>query len=123
MSDGARVEVEGDERLASTLRDAADELADPATALDKSGRLVEQRARAGAPVDTGALANSIRATREGVEVLVGPNVGVYAAVQEYGSAHTPAHPYLRPALDYSDTVVTGYFKTDADKALSKVKGA
>ena len=123
MSDSARVEVEGDERLASTLRAASDEIGEPDRALDSAGRLVEQRARGGAPVDTGALANSIRATREGVEISVGPTVGVYAAVQEYGSDTTPAHPYLRPALDYSDTVIVGLFKSDADKALSKVRGA
>jgi HK97 gp10 family phage protein len=123
VTDTAGVTVEGDEQLASTLSRAADEIAEPSKALDDAGRLVEQRARAGAPVDTGALARSISATRSGVEVTVGPQVGVYAAVQEYGSATTPAHPYLRPALDYSDTVIEGYFKTDADKALSKVKGA
>lgn len=123
MSDAARVEVKGDDELASSLRRAADEIADPDRALDASGRLVEQRARAGAPVDTGALARSITATREGVEVRVGPNVGVYAAVQEYGSATTPAHPYLRPALDYSERVVTGLFLDDTNKALSKVEGA
>lgn len=123
MSDTARVEVEGDEELSRSLRRAADELADPSTALDKSGRLVEQRAREGAPYDTGALQRSIKATRAGVEVQVGPNVGVYAAVQEYGSSHTPAHPYLRPALDYADTTVTGYFRDDANRALSRVEGA
>lgn len=123
MSDKAGVTVEGDDELAATLRRAADEIGEPTKALDDAGRLVEQRARDAAPVDTGALARSITATREGVAVLVGPNVGVYAAVQEYGSATTPAHPYLRPALDYSDTVITGMFKDDADRALSKVKGA
>lgn len=123
MTDKASVEVEGDKELSRSLARAADELGDPTTALDKSGRLVEQRARSGAPYDTGALQRSIKATREGVEVLVGPSVGVYGAVQEFGSSHTPAHPYLRPALDYSDTVVTGYFRDDADRALSRVKGA
>ena len=123
MSDAARVEVKGDDELAATLHRAADEIAEPTKALDDAGRLVEQRARSGAPVDTGALSRSIKATRSGVEVTVGPAVGVYAAVQEYGSSHTPAHPYLRPALDYSETVITGYFRDDADKALSRVKGA
>jgi HK97 gp10 family phage protein len=123
VTDTARVEVTGEDELATSLRRAADEIAEPTRALDNAGRLVEQRARSGAPVDTGALSRSITATREGVEILVGPNVGVYAAVQEYGSATTPAHPYLRPALDYSETVVTGYFRDDADRALSRVKGA
>ena len=123
MSDTARVEVKGGDELADSLRRAADEIAEPTRALDNAGRLVEQRARSGAPVDSGALARSISATRSGTEVRVGPHVGVYAAVQEYGSATTPAHPYLRPALDYSEAVVTGYFKDDADRALSRVEGA
>jgi HK97 gp10 family phage protein len=123
VSDKARVEVEGDDELARSLARAADEIGEPTSALDKSGRLVEQRAKEGAPYDTGALQRSIKATREGVEVSVGTSVGVYAAVQEYGSAHTPAHPYLRPALDYADTTVTGYFRDDADRALARVKGA
>jgi HK97 gp10 family phage protein len=123
VTDKASVTVEGDDELAASLRRAADEIAEPTRALDNSGRIVEQRARAGAPVDTGALARSIHATRQGVEVHVGPTVGIYAAVQEYGSSHTPAHPYLRPALDYSERVVTGLFLDDTNKALAKVEGA
>ena len=118
------VKVEGAERLNDTLKRAADDLDEMSDALDDAGRLVEQRARSGAPVDTGALANSIRADRSGVEVLVGPGLAeVYPAVQEFGSNHTPAHPYLRPALDVSNTIIVGYFERDANKALSKVKGA
>lgn len=123
MSDASRVEVEGADALASTLHHAAEEIGDMSDALDDAGRLVQTRARGYAPVDTGALAASIEATRSGVEVHVGSAVGVYAGVQEYGSATTPAHPYLRPALDYSQTVILGYFERDANKALAKVKGA
>jgi HK97 gp10 family phage protein len=28
-----------------------------------------------------------------------PNTARYGGVQEFGSAHTPAHPYIRPTLD------------------------
>lgn len=37
---------------------------------------------------------------------------IYANVQEYGSATTPAHPYIRPALDED--------KRAARKAMLKV---
>lgn len=123
MTGTARIDVDGDERLASTLHGAAEDIGDMSDALDAAARIVEERARSGAPVDTGELARSITAFRSGVEIAVGPNVGVYAAVQEYGSATTPAHPYLAPALDYSNTVIVGYFNDEADRALNKVKGA
>lgn len=123
MTSATRVEVEGAEQLASTLRRAADDIEQPERALDDAGRLVATRARGYAPVDTGALANSIEASREGAEVKVGTGIGVYAGVQEYGSSHTPAHPYMRPALDYSSTVIVNYVRRDVDAALGKVKGA
>lgn len=122
MSKAARVEVEGADKLASTLRDAADDIDEPTRALDASARLVQTRARGGAPVDTGALSNSIEARRAGatVEVVAGMP---YAPYQEYGTVNVPAHPYMRPALDYSETVIVGYFKADTDASLRKVKGA
>lgn len=59
-------------------------------------------ARAMAPVDTGALRDSIAVTENGV------GVGVpYASFVEYGTSDTPAQPYLRPAadtVDYSHTI-------------------
>lgn len=124
MTNATRVEVKGDDELAASLKRAADDIGDMSDALDDAGQLVEQRARSGAPVDTGALANSIAVARSGVEILVGPGIGdAYPGVQEFGSSTTPAHPYLRPALDYSEVIVTGFFTRDADKALSHVKGA
>ena len=118
-----KVDVEGDERLAATLDNAADDLTDMHDALEQAGRIVQARARAGAPVRTGALARSITATATATEVQVGPHVGVYAGVQEYGSATTPAHPYLRPALDASNTLILGVFTEETNQALHRVKGA
>jgi HK97 gp10 family phage protein len=36
---------------------------------------------------------------------------IYAAVQEYGSSDTPAHPYIRPGIDYSKREAIKAMKT------------
>jgi HK97 gp10 family phage protein len=114
--------VVGADRLAATLRGAADDIRDLSAAQQSAGRLVEQRSRSGAPVRTGALARSIRSSTTGAEVHVTSPLR-YAGVQEYGSNHTPAHPYMRPALSYSTPIIVGLYEADVQRALAKVKGA
>lgn len=123
MTNGASVNVDGDERLASTLHDAADDVADLSKAKHDAGRIVEERARAGAPRDTGALVSSIASTVEGTDVLIASSLPVYPGVQEYGSTHTPAHPYMRPALEASTTQIVDLFEDDVRKTIDQVKGA
>ncbi len=68
-----------------------------------AGATVEERAKALAPVLTGALRDSIQTKLEDGDVFVG-TVGIeYARFQEFGF-HDPAgafhiHPFLRPAAD------------------------
>lgn len=60
---------------------------------------VEAQAKVRAPVDTGALRNSIHGTMTGEtegEVAVGVEYGVY---QEYGTRYMPAHPFMTPAAE------------------------
>jgi HK97 gp10 family phage protein len=60
---------------------------------------VESRAKQRAPVDTGALKNSLRATeREKLlwQVADGVEYGIF---QELGTSRMPAHPFLVPALE------------------------
>lgn len=65
-----------------------------ATALE-----VETDAKQRAPVDTGTLRRSIHTERPTpLSAVVGTDV-VYAAVQEYGGGHAPAHPYMTPAAE------------------------
>lgn len=70
--------------------------------LKRRGIKVQRRARQLAPVDTGRLRSSIgeELARSGSLLIerVGTDVD-YAAFQELGTSRTPAHPYLRPALD------------------------
>jgi len=119
----ARIEIDGADRFADTLREVPKKMADGG-GLEKAGRAAAQNAAARAPVLTGDLARSVHAVRvTPTAVLVVASVGVYAAVQEYGSSTTPAHPYMRPAMDSTGTVAVGYLKDDADAALRTVKGA
>lgn len=122
MTKESRVEVDGADRFASTLHRAAEEMGELDQAQEAAGRLVEQRARSGAPVKTGDLARSITASVTGTEVHVSSPLK-YAGVQEYGSTHTPAHPYMRPALGNSSAQIVALYAVDAQRALGKVQGA
>lgn len=55
---------------------------------------VAETAKSLAPVDTGALRDSIAQTSEGV-VVGAP----YAVFVEYGTSESPAQPFVRPAID------------------------
>ena len=83
----------------------------------KAMQRVEDRTKALAPVDSGALRDRIttkaaRAKRQrgsvkferqtGVEILTGPTgrqEGGYGAYQEFGTVDRPAQPFMRPAAD------------------------
>ena len=60
--------------------------------LTKAGSLVESKAKAGAPVKTGKLRNSISSKIEGIRrVIIGPKV-------DYGIYQEKMQPFMRPAL-------------------------
>lgn len=59
---------------------------------------IQAGAQQRAPVDTGTLRASIRASKVGPchwQVVVGVDYGVY---QEYGTVRNAAHPFMRPAV-------------------------
>ena len=69
--------------------------------LDRLGRRVVELARKYAPVETGFLRDAIGFTVRAVGSVLSLVVhcdAPYAAIQEYGGVHTPAHPFLRPAV-------------------------
>lgn len=71
-------------------------------ALQKAALDVEARAKTLAPVDTGALQNSISRDMVGTgnqaRVEIGPTVE-YGLYQELGTRRMAPQPYLGPALD------------------------
>lgn len=74
--------------------------------LQAGAFLVEGEAKLRAPVDTGALRSSIRATEiKSTEYSVGTNLD-YAIWQEYGTSRMAAQPYMRPALNLNrDSII------------------
>lgn len=70
--------------------------------LARLGLTVQNEARKLCPVDTGRLRSSISSSglqrdSRGAYVRVGTNVH-YAGHVEFGTRHSPAQPYMRPAL-------------------------
>jgi HK97 gp10 family phage protein len=117
-----RTEVEGAAELQASLSRVAANLDDLPAAGEKGGREVQHRAQSAAPVRTGALARSIRAEATGNEITVGTPVR-YAAFQEYGTVHTPAAPYLRPALEASTKTIVDAYTGEIENLLETVRGA
>lgn len=86
--------------------------------MQAAGVLVEN-AKSNAPVDTGALRQSIRSyttlsTSSDAEMSVGTDVP-YGVHQEFGTSVMPAHPFLRPAIEqtkdqYAAAVADGVWK-------------
>ena len=66
----------------------------------KTAHDIEADAKSLAPVDTGALRNSISATIAigGLSAEIGPTVH-YAPYLEYGTRRMPPQPYMGPAAD------------------------
>ena len=67
--------------------------------LEAGARVIEFHAKRIAPVDTGALRNSIMLDEVAPErAILGPHVE-YAEYVEFGTSRRGARPYLRPAVD------------------------
>jgi hypothetical protein len=123
VTDTSRVEVVGARELGASLNRAAGDLEDLEEADQKAGQLIKQRAQQLAPKVSGSLARSIDASTAGVGVTVGSDL-IYAGVQEYGwpGHNIVAQPFLRPAAEDTDQWVQ-FYEDEAQRALSKVKGA
>ena len=124
MAPPVQVHVQGDERLAATMKAAAKAVADMSGTSREAAELLAVSARGRAPVDTGALSQSItaEATHEGAQVS---SDLVYAGVQEWGwrARGIPAQPFMVPALDEHTERIADLYERAADAAIDKVKGA
>ena len=94
MSDFGEVE-----KLAADLRGAGPRAQMKAVkAVRKAAFDVQARAQSIAPVDTGALRNSISTSVSGPSAEVGPTVH-YGVYLEYGTSRMAPQPYRSPALE------------------------
>lgn len=68
----------------------------------KAALAVEAEAKTLAPVDTGALRNSIQAEKHPSQAFTWQvKVGMeYGAFVEYGTVNAPAQPFLTPAVEH-----------------------
>jgi HK97 gp10 family phage protein len=81
--------------------------------MEQAGAKVVARARELAPVDTGALRNSISFTYNTETMTLQIHADVfYAYWQEVGNSRVPAHPYLRPALREIGPIFGSAINTD-----------
>lgn len=111
--------IEGLEQLISKLNSLPDKLEKKVvrTAVRKGAILIRNKAREKAPTGTGTLKKSIkiRSNRAGngvVSFKIGPTNDkkkgtdiFYGRFQEFGTSKMPAHPYMRPAYDESESEV------------------
>lgn len=119
-----QVQVQGADRLAATLHDAADDVADLAAANADTGQLVADRTRALAPKVTGQLAGSVWAEALPDRAVVHIDAP-YAAPINYGWAarNITPNPYATDALDQSSGAVQARMGQELDSILGRVKGA
>lgn len=70
-------------------------------AVQAGADLVESDAKGRVPVASGDLRNSIHTERQGddVAVVAGDSRVFYGHLVEFGTSHTPARPFLIPALE------------------------
>lgn len=62
---------------------------------------IEASAKAGAPVDTGFLKNSISSDINGLSAEVGPTAS-YSMFLEYGTSRMAPQPFMGPAVDANE---------------------
>lgn len=89
-------------------------------AMRKTAADIQGTAQNLAPVDTGALRNSITSdtteTAQTLRVEIGPTVN-YGAYVERGTSRNRAQPYLRPAVDRHEPALLEAFSQLAERAL------
>ena len=105
MGDDIIVDVSELNRLAVTIDNAAKTIGETGSAVVRKTALdIEATAKAFAPVDTGALRNSIGTDVHGdsasrvVEAVVGPTVE-YGPYVEFGTSRMAPRAFMGPALD------------------------
>lgn len=82
----------------------------------KSAHDVERIAKTRAPVDTGALRNSISATVHTLSAEVGPTVN-YAPYLEFGTSRMAPQPFMGPAADATEPGFVAAMEQLADGIL------
>ena len=115
------IEITGIEEVQKEIEDLAERVAAALPdAIRKGATLIEDSAKDKAPVQTGALRDSIitDVQRKGSEIIVevGPTVD-YADDVEFGRLRKAAQPYLRPAVDETEQEVLDLIVQELNREL------
>lgn len=123
MTRGPAITVEGDERLAVTMRAAAQDMQHLERAQQEAARTILTRAQGQAPKRTGRLARSLVASSEGDTAEVSTDL-VYAGVIHNGWAahHISAHPFLIPVAHATEPVWRKAYVAEVQADLNQVRG-
>jgi phage gpG-like protein len=119
-----QVRVEGETRLAATLKLAAVRVTDQSAAGGKAASLVATRGRATAPTRTGRLAGSLTTSARATEAEITSGLA-YAARTHWGYrryAQAP-QPFLADPAEQLQPVWSGYYLASLNRLLATVKGA
>lgn len=121
---GETLKVEGETRLAATLKIAGNRLRDWSDPGRETASFVAGRGRSDAPHRTGRLASSIRSSvdAENAEVVSGLP---YANRTHWGYRRysQPAQPFLADAVWDNGRLIVDKYRDRADLVLHGVKGA
>lgn len=122
---GARVKVEGLNKLTRALKKAGVEIKDLKEANVRVGDVVVQAARPVTPHRTGALAGSIRPAQRqsGVIVRAGGGSVRYARFVEYGTKKMPARSYLVKSVYDSQPRWMDVYEKELQDLMDQVAGS
>lgn len=135
------MKVEGLEDLVERLKTFGDDAMPYIKEMsDEAGKVVRDKARALAPVDTGNLKKHIRQGKYKLKygkyvyasrVTVGKGAAYYIPLElghnlvyfgRQTNTHVAPRPFLRPAADQSKAQVESFFAHELNKALDKLGG-
>ena len=127
MATGGNVKVKGADEVQRTLHQLADDIEHLQPAARRGAELVQSSARGYARVKSGRMRGSIHieVTAEGAQVTAGDGLGIYPAVQEYGSPRRGISPnaYMRRAFEATEPRVVDLVEGEVSRAADRVKGA
>lgn len=127
MTKAPVVEVVGAKELRKSLKAAGDDLGDLKGVHQAVGNLVVSAARGQAPVRSGALAGSLRASRVagGVTVRAGSGSVPYAGPIHWGwpARNIKANPFILDAAQATETAWVALYEDEVNRILDRVEGA
>lgn len=127
MASAGSVKVKGADEVKRSLRKLSDDIEHMQPEARRGAELVQSSAMGYARVLSGRMRGSIRIepTSDGAQVTAGDGLGIYPAVQEYGSPRRGISPnaYMRRALEATEPRVVELMEGEVSRAADRVKGA